>query len=175
MSTDVLVRHETASMVVVHPGGSRVLLVHHRATGAWMFPGGHVDPNEAAHEAAVREVWEETGVRARVWRHRPMLDLPGMLHLPEPWVVAEIPAPAKPARPGKPAEAAHSHVDLLFLGRVTGDPTLHGTGDDGVAGAHWLSLSDMRRLKTRAEVPLLTRLALRALAVGSIPTVGGTR
>lgn len=33
--------------------------------GLWGFPGGHVEPGETALEAAVRELHEETGVRAR--------------------------------------------------------------------------------------------------------------
>ena len=29
---------------------------------AWVFPGGHVDPQESLQTAAVRELWEETGI-----------------------------------------------------------------------------------------------------------------
>ena len=36
------------------------LLTHHRTRG-FEFPGGKVEPNETAEEAAIREVMEETG------------------------------------------------------------------------------------------------------------------
>lgn len=40
-----------------------VLLVKDRHEGAmWKFPGGLADLGEGIGEAAVREVWEETGV-----------------------------------------------------------------------------------------------------------------
>ncbi|HWL43931.1 MAG TPA: NUDIX hydrolase [Ilumatobacter sp.] len=39
----------------------RILLVHHRFFG-WSCPGGHVEPGESVAEAAVRELFEETGV-----------------------------------------------------------------------------------------------------------------
>lgn len=49
---------------VVLGGDGRVLLIRHRG-GAWVFPKGHVDPGETPLQAAVREVEEEAGVRAR--------------------------------------------------------------------------------------------------------------
>jgi 8-oxo-dGTP pyrophosphatase MutT (NUDIX family) len=33
--------------------------------GRWVFPGGHIKRQEDPVKAAVREVWEETGVRCR--------------------------------------------------------------------------------------------------------------
>lgn len=49
--------------------GPRYLLVE--ASGArerWVFPKGHVEDGETAAAAALREVWEEAGVRARTIR-----------------------------------------------------------------------------------------------------------
>ena len=50
---------------VVFDEAGRVLLIRDR-NGFWVFPKGHIDPGETPEEAAVREVLEETGVRARV-------------------------------------------------------------------------------------------------------------
>lgn len=47
-------RHLTASMAVIDPDTTEVLLVHHNATGKWVFPGGHIDPDETPGEAALR-------------------------------------------------------------------------------------------------------------------------
>ncbi len=48
------------------------MLLVRRATepglGLWSLPGGYVDRGEVVEEAAVREVWEETGLRAKVAR-----------------------------------------------------------------------------------------------------------
>ena len=36
--------------------------------GLWSIPGGYVDRGEVVEEAAVREVWEETGLRVEIQR-----------------------------------------------------------------------------------------------------------
>jgi 8-oxo-dGTP diphosphatase len=155
-------RHLTASMVVVDRDRSAVLLVHHNATGKWVFPGGHVDPDETPAEAAIREVFEETGIRATI-AGRPHLALPGMTWHPSPWITAEIPAPAKPERPGKPAEPAHTHVDLLFIGAADSTADLTEALDE-VAAARWVPLADIAGIDTRAEVPTVARTAFAQFA-----------
>ncbi len=50
---------------VVTDSGGRVLLIKRRlppGIGAWALPGGHIDFNESAEAAAIREVKEETGL-----------------------------------------------------------------------------------------------------------------
>lgn len=64
-----------AAAIVVRPTfrneGSLLVLVGHRLPNThlpdyWEFPGGKVEPGETSGDCAAREVWEETGVRARV-------------------------------------------------------------------------------------------------------------
>lgn len=154
-----LVRHLTASMVVLDPAVPAVLLVHHRATGAWMFPGGHVDAGEDPAGAALREVFEETGVSARIVGP-PQFELPGMVWLPSPWLTCEMPAPAKPDRgPGLPAESAHTHVDMLFVGVATSSAELVAQEDE-VAGVRWVPLDELDSLAVRGEVPTVAWGAL---------------
>ena len=44
--------HFTASGFVIHPAGDRVLLIHHAKIGAWLQPGGHIDPGDLSPLAA---------------------------------------------------------------------------------------------------------------------------
>ncbi|MEU8818377.1 NUDIX domain-containing protein [Actinoplanes sp. NPDC048796] len=57
----------SASGVVVD-GDGRVLLARRVDNGRWSVPAGTVDPGEQPAEAALREVFEETGVRAEIVR-----------------------------------------------------------------------------------------------------------
>jgi predicted metal-dependent HD superfamily phosphohydrolase/8-oxo-dGTP pyrophosphatase MutT (NUDIX family) len=52
--------HLTGSALIV--GARGVILHKHRKLGIWLQPGGHVDPDETAAQAAVRESSEETGL-----------------------------------------------------------------------------------------------------------------
>jgi 8-oxo-dGTP pyrophosphatase MutT (NUDIX family) len=53
----------TAAGAVFDPAG-RVLLGRRSDTGGWALPGGIIDPGEEPADAAVREIFEETGVIA---------------------------------------------------------------------------------------------------------------
>ena len=62
-----VVRRRAVRVLVVEPAGT-VLMVHgfdphDPGTTYWYTIGGGVDPGESDREAAVREVWEETGLR----------------------------------------------------------------------------------------------------------------
>jgi 8-oxo-dGTP diphosphatase len=57
---------------IVHrdgPDGAEVLVVHRPKYEDWSLPKGKVDPGETLEQAALREVEEETGVRAKLGPH----------------------------------------------------------------------------------------------------------
>jgi len=49
---------------VVRDDAGRVLLMHRADDGFWALPGGAMELGESVADCAIREVWEETGVRA---------------------------------------------------------------------------------------------------------------
>jgi CYTH domain-containing protein/8-oxo-dGTP pyrophosphatase MutT (NUDIX family) len=58
-------RVEAAGGVVVRDDG-RVAVVHRPKYDDWSLPKGKLDPGESFEEAALREVWEETGIHVRL-------------------------------------------------------------------------------------------------------------
>ena len=122
--------HFTASALVVSPGHRCVLLIAHPTLGAWLQPGGHLEPEDPHPVAgARREVLEETGLHA-------VMD--GALFDVD---IHEIPA--------RGAAPAHLHYDLRFLASVDGLPP--PVGGEGVE-ARWLTPADARALTTDASV-----------------------
>src|SRR5581483_2820535 len=77
-----LPRHRPTSRLLVIDPRDRILLlrVHEprfEQPILWFTPGGGLDPGETFEQAAVRELWEETGIVAPlgpcVWRRRHVL------------------------------------------------------------------------------------------------------
>ena len=52
----------------VFDGEGRLLLIQRKDNGSWAMPGGAADVGEPPSAVAVREVWEETGLRVRAVR-----------------------------------------------------------------------------------------------------------
>jgi ADP-ribose pyrophosphatase YjhB (NUDIX family) len=51
-----------------------ILLVRERSDGKWSLPGGWVDVNDSPSEAVIREIYEETGFRARAVKLAALFD-----------------------------------------------------------------------------------------------------
>ena len=54
--------------VLTFDDADRVLLVRHAEGNDWTTPGGMIEPYELPADAAVREMWEETGLHVELTR-----------------------------------------------------------------------------------------------------------
>lgn len=66
----------------VFDGDERILLVREAEDGKWAPPGGWSDVNESASNVAVREVWEESGMRVEATKLVALLDRSIQGHTP---------------------------------------------------------------------------------------------
>ena len=147
-----ITRDFTVAVFVVH--ADRVLLHYHRKLGMWLPPGGHIEPHELPDDAAIREVAEETGVRARLVGERGV-DL------------ASPPYPRALARPAgiqlEDIAPGHQHIDLVYFAvPVPGGESLapeeareHGTG--------WYALDELETLGANDEIRAWAALAVAAV------------
>lgn len=76
--------------------GAEVLLVRERADGRWTLPGGWVDVNDAPSAAVAREIFEESGYRARAVKLAALVDKnrhphpPGVHHIYKLFFLCEL-------------------------------------------------------------------------------------
>lgn len=54
---------KAGGLIVSQDDPTKIALVFRASLNDWSFPKGHVDPGETAEETAVREAYEETGLR----------------------------------------------------------------------------------------------------------------
>lgn len=99
----------TVDVFVVH--ADRVLLRVHDKHGIWLTPGGHIEPDESPNEAALREVWEEVGLRVEL--------VPPAGFRP---FAGEAPGDGRDLVPPRylnehRISETHRHVTLIFFGR----------------------------------------------------------
>ena len=59
---------------VVGDDDGRLLLIQRADSGVWLYPTGWADVGYSPSEVAVKEVWEETGIRAEVIRPLAIID-----------------------------------------------------------------------------------------------------
>ncbi len=144
-----LTREFTVAVFVVHD--DRVLLHHHRKLDMWLPPGGHIEPNELPDEAALREVAEETGVRAALIGARALpVAYPQQLVRPAGIQLEDI-------APG------HQHIDLVYFAvPVDGDATL-GAEDAREPGTGWYPLDGLAALGANEEIQAWAARAVAAV------------
>jgi len=103
-----ITRHFTATTYPVHAG--KVLLHLHAKQQLWLPPGGHLERDELPHEAARREIDEETGLDLVLHSERQAADLTTEMEclvVPQPaFILVEDINPF------------HQHIDFTYFARV---------------------------------------------------------
>jgi 8-oxo-dGTP pyrophosphatase MutT (NUDIX family) len=147
-------RHFVATVYVVEGGAT--LLHEHARLGMWLPPGGHVERDELPHEAALREVREETGLDVELVAPVGEFDTGTVRSLPRPQhlLLEDINV--------HDGAVGHQHVDLVFYGRAA-DRSLSPGEDERPASAwRWFTPSGLSENESRLE-PDVVQIGRRAI------------
>lgn len=142
-------KHFVATGYVVREG--KTLLLLHKKLKMWLPPGGHIDAGELPEEACLREIYEETGLKAEILSPKrgphPQDGRVWYLHVPNHVQLEDI--------PGDHAQ----HVDLIYFCHVPeGEVTLAEREHDGM---RWHSIEDLEGGHVSEEVRLTGAEAIR--------------
>ncbi len=131
MAEEIWKPHVVVAAVVEEDG--RFLLVEERTAEGLRFnqPAGHLEAGESLLDAVRREVFEETA------HHFEPEALLGIYRWPHP-------------------EAGRTYLRFAFTGVITGhDPT--APLDHGILRAAWMTLEEIRTVRSRHRSPLVER------------------
>jgi 8-oxo-dGTP diphosphatase len=152
------------------------------ATERWTLPGGGIEFGEHPRDAVVREVYEETGLRAQVGEHA-WIDSAligggsdaGERHavriVYDGWVGADAPEPRVVETDGSTVDARWHPLDDVLSGRLPVVPLVRDA-----LGVHLPTKRQRLAAKAlirRGDQILLTRLSARAVEAGRWTLPGG--
>lgn len=108
-----------------NPQTKQVFITHHRKSGLWLPPGGHVDQGETPEQAVIRELHEELGYQAA--------------QIPPPFIltVTEITVSATPI-------PCKRHYDLWYL--IPTDGSSFNVDMKEFIEIRWLDIAEAKQL-----------------------------
>ena len=146
----MITRDFTATTFVVR--NAHTLLLWHRKIGAWLPPGGHIDPNELPEEAACREVREETGLEVELMGSHQQWGEVAVLIRPVCILLEDI-------------EPGHQHIDLIYFARAPRGPARINPRES--TQMRWYNHEMLAANDIAEDIRLLGRRAIATLSQGN--------
>ena len=145
-----LEKHFTASALIIDNG--KVLLLHHKKLGVWLYPGGHIEKNETPDQAVIREVKEETGLDVEIMGEKDdnLADIDaGVSVLHNPYVIlCEL-------------IGNHYHNDIVYLCKISGDNREIKHNKDESKDIRFFNINELDNIKLFPNFRRLLKKVLR--------------
>lgn len=134
--------HFTATGIVFN-SNKEILMIYHKKLNVWLPPGGHIDPNELPDVAVLREVLEETGIEADLFRKKidELITSENCKELQRPFAILleDI-----------DGFSTHNHIDMIYICLAKTEKLVPQQLEIGDIG--WFSIEQLMELKTFENV-----------------------
>ncbi|MBT4209402.1 MAG: NUDIX domain-containing protein [Candidatus Komeilibacteria bacterium] len=111
----------------------KILFVLHTKLNLWLFPGGHIDPDETPDQAALREAMEETGLEVEFLEYSPLGK-----------AKEELTPSAFPFHTSFHSVGDHDHWALFYACKTKNTKLIKSHESHDIA---WLGKEDIKKLK----------------------------
>jgi 8-oxo-dGTP pyrophosphatase MutT (NUDIX family) len=144
----------TATVYIIEE--NKVLLLLHPKLKKWLPPGGHLETGELPPDCAIREAFEETGLRVELIKDEHIwVDRWNATSFERPWLclLENIPQHG--------SQIAHQHIDFVYLGHPIGGSISeeHRTQHE----IQWFTLDEVLSLKPDLEIFIETQETLQKI------------
>lgn len=138
----MVLNHFTATGIVFNES-KQILMIRHKKLNVWLPPGGHIEGNELPDTAVLREIFEETGIKAEIvtGKHNIALAKDNCKELERPFIVLleDIEGNGK-----------HNHIDLVYICKALNNKYILQKSEGTDIG--WFSPEEINKLDTYENV-----------------------
>ncbi|CRZ34797.1 ADP-ribose pyrophosphatase YjhB (NUDIX family) [Herbinix hemicellulosilytica] len=138
----MIINHFTATGIVFN-SKKEILMVHHKKLNVWLPPGGHVEENELPDDAVLREIYEETGIKAKIISNKRNLELSG-------YRCRELETPFLVLLEDINEDKTHNHIDMIYLCEALNEEFVQQETE--IQGIGWFSAERIKELETYENV-----------------------
>jgi 8-oxo-dGTP pyrophosphatase MutT (NUDIX family) len=123
-------------------GAWHVALIFHKKLDYWLAPGGHVEENENTEECALRELYEETGLKGELISFREAVNLysESRWAYPAEFIYDQI-------IPAHKNDAEHIHSDSTYFAISKSEEDVSIQVEE-ISRFHWCKEQEVKDLKT---------------------------
>ncbi|MBU3901429.1 NUDIX domain-containing protein [Patescibacteria group bacterium] len=125
-----LTSHFCLYFLPYNPATKQVFIVHHKKSGLWLTPGGHIDKGENLTQALNREIQEELGVENQIKEKI------------KPFLLTITPI-------NNPVQPCKEHLDIWY--RFPTDGSEFNVDLKEFIDTKWLGINEARKLITDAS------------------------
>ena len=131
-------------------------MIYHKKLQVWLPPGGHVEENELPDDAVLREIHEETGVKAEILFNKNNLTIADnkCRGLKRPFMVL---------LENIEGDWSHNHIDMIYICTALNEDLVMQTSEASAIG--WFSPEHIEGLKTYDNVKQTIRKAIEYIVL----------
>lgn len=145
----------TSTGYVINLSKNKMLLIYHKKLKKWLPAGGHLEQNELPHECVIREVYEETGIKADFLKEQNEIKLSSATEaqVPSPYCILYelIPATHK--------DIEHKHIDFIYI--LQANESHLASPYTEINDAKWLTKDEIMKYDTFIAVKIIAKKILK--------------